>query len=111
MTLAGEQTSVMATFRLSDDSENWLSPRAVLVQKVAEQHAQHAKDNFIVVLSLRIWLDEIARELVEYFNKDFPKPELVNNVCFWETGPTYPSPNLTVTVTCRFGQNVRFGVG
>ena len=25
--------------------------------------------------------------------------------------PTYPSPNLTLTLTSRFGQNVRFGEG
>ena len=31
-------------------------------------------------------------------------------MCFWEIA-TYPSPNLTLTLTSRFGQNVRFGVG
>ena len=25
--------------------------------------------------------------------------------------PTYPSPNLTLTLSYRFGQNVRFGEG
>ena len=34
------------------------------------------------------------------------------NVYFWETAYLlYPSPNLTLTVISRFGQNVRFGEG
>ena len=55
--------------------------------------------------------------------KFYPFRFLLNYICYRifihhyvsmsvvEKLPTYPSPNLTLTLTSRFGQNVRFGEG
>ena len=65
----------MATSHLRESTEP-----AVFVQEVAKQDDVFVRTTaFWVLESARasFWLDKIARECVERFNEDFPKPELV----------------------------------
>ena len=41
----------------------------------------------------------------------FAEVSLVESMYVYGKQPAYPSPNLTLTLTSHFGQNVRFGKG
>ena len=70
-----------------------LTEPAVFVPEVARQHDEFVRTiAFGVLVSARasLWLDEIIQELVEWFNEDLRKQELVSPTALFFKGATSP---------------------